>query len=197
MEENKAQDEANPESVKLIVAGLNGAAASTDVKPKEPAGKDASKPAPAAPIAAEKPAAAGALTPTEELLALRERLAQVEERESAFQAQRQAISATDDFIRDRCVGVPGELARKFLPVTADKAVLERDGQKLNALLSEYVKSEVKAGRIQYVNIGGSAGGRAPGSFGGGGGGMPVTALPPMEEKNPAKMIAAGLQNRRR
>ena len=181
-QQTAASDGADPEAVAQIAAGLAGQKPAEKPAPLA-AALAAGSAAGEAKAAAQKPG--GELTPNEEIRLLRDRLAKVEGQVTARETQWKAQEATEDFIRTHWDGrLPKDMVRKFLPVTADRAVLERESAKLQKTVKEMLDMMVQSGRIAYRNLGGSVGGHAP------------QALPPMDSKNPVEQIAMGLQNRR-
>jgi hypothetical protein len=125
----------------------------------------------------------------DELTQLRERVKKLEAAEDSLRQKREAEDAVDSFIRERCADdLPREMLRKLFPVTSNRKELDAAGMKISQWLQDIVKSFVKAGVVQYRNIGGTSGGMNPLQFS-------ELQAERARMQNPNSLIAEGLQRR--
>jgi hypothetical protein len=88
-------------------------------------------------------------------------VAKMKSGENTREAARRAEDAREQFIRENGGSVPPQLLRKLLPATEDRNALGKAGQEINGYIKSIIAAGVAAGRLRYVDLGGSVGGESP------------------------------------
>jgi hypothetical protein len=120
---------------------------------------------------------------------LRDELAALKAAPQALEKERRGYDAREDYIRTTAKNFPAELARKLLPATDDRAVLEKAGADMERMMDGVLKQMVASGRMKWVDVGGGArdGGNSPADF---------IANPPKQtpaNATPQQLLASDLQ----
>jgi hypothetical protein len=122
-------------------------------------------------VATPAPADKAADNPADEseVRLLRKKLAEMEAKEDAVQAKREAMDAVENLIRDETArrNYPRDFYRKLLPVTNDEKSLRDSLRQINTWVQAIIEAEARRGTIQIKSVGGG-GGEAitPAAFGG-------------------------------